>query len=506
MPNTFANTRDLGLDDHTVRGAPTSITAFIGRALSGPLDTAVQVRDFGEFTTVFGGLWDESPMTYALHQFFLNGGGEAVIVRVHHESAPDARDRAWVDLPTEGGGAMRIEASNPGTRGRRLRVSVEHPVAVRNGLFHLTVQETDGNTPPGVIRQERLPRLSADPTSSRFVTHVLQERSALVRVLGSPPVTLPVEASYVPLTGGHDGSAIGDLDVIGQGFEEQRRGLYALEDTDLFNLLCIPPFSDDVDVSIDTWDAAVAYCTRRRAVVLVDPPGSWRTPEDAAISLPSVVTRSPNAALYYPWLRSTDPLRGNRLRDRAPSGAVAGVIARTDATRGVWKAPAGQPATLVGAPELTVPLTDTQNAMLNRQGINCLRMQPGMGRVIWGARTLAGNDDPVDRWAFLPVRRTALFIEESLLRGLHWVAFEPNDERLWAEIRQTCGAFMHGLFRQGAFQGATPQQAYFVRCDAATNPQSTIDQGIVEVVVGFAPLKPADFVVLRIRRSVRTET
>ena len=166
----------------------------------------------------------------------------------------------------------------------------------------------------------------------------------------------------------------------------------------------------------------------------------------------------------------------------------------------MWKAPAGQEATLNGVPELSVRLTDGQHGQLNPIGVNCLRTFPIAGRVVWGARTLRGADELADQWAYLPVRRTALFIEESLFRGTQWVVFEPNDEPLWSQIRLNVGAFMNGLFRRGAFQGTTPAQAYFVKCDREANPQEDIDRGIVNIIVGFAPLKPAEFVLISIQQ------
>jgi len=179
---------------------------------------------------------------------------------------------------------------------------------------------------------------------------------------------------------------------------------------------------------------------------------------------------------------------------------VAGVFSRTDATRGVWKAPAGLDATLRGVPALSVSLTDKENGELNPLGINCLRARPPVGRVIWGSRTLQGDDRLASEWKYVPVRRTALFIEESLYRGTQWVVFEPNDEPLWAQIRLNVGAFMQNLFRQGAFQGATPSEAYFVKVDSETTTQTDINLGIVNIVVGFAPLKPAEFVIIKIQQ------
>src|SRR6476659_4522334 len=183
-----------------------------------------------------------------------------------------------------------------------------------------------------------------------------------------------------------------------------------------------------------------------------------------------------------------------------PAGAVAGVMARTDGTRGVWKAPAGQDATLAGVQALDVKIDDGQNGQLNPLGVNCLRTFPGVGPVVWGARTLAGNDRLADQWKYVPVRRTALFIEESLFRGTQWVVFEPNDEPLWAQIRLNVGAFMQDLFRKGAFQGKTPREAYLVKCDAETTTQIDINNGVVNILVGFAPLKPAEFVIVQIQQ------
>jgi phage tail sheath protein FI len=176
------------------------------------------------------------------------------------------------------------------------------------------------------------------------------------------------------------------------------------------------------------------------------------------------------------------------------------LYAQTDAQRGVWKAPAGLTVLFNGISGLSVPLTDSENGALNPLGVNCLRSFSGVGPVVWGARTLRGSDQFADEYKYVPVRRTALFIEESLYEGLKWAVFEPNADPLWAEIRLNVGSFMQTLFRQGAFQGTTPQDAYFVKCDSSTNPQSQIDLGIVTVVVGFAPLKPAEFVVIQIQQ------
>lgn len=207
-----------------------------------------------------------------------------------------------------------------------------------------------------------------------------------------------------------------------------------------------------------------------------------------------------NAAFYFPWLNAPDPSLGNRLRAFPPCGFIAGIYARTDSARGVWKAPAGTEASVTGAASVTVPLTDKENGVLNPQAINCLRNFSVYGIVAWGARTLNGNDQQASEWKYISVRRTALFIEESLYRATKWVVFEPNDEPLWAQIRLNIGAFMHDLFRKGAFQGTTPRDAYFVKCDKETTTQNDVNLGVVNILVGFAPLKPAEFVVIQLQQ------
>jgi phage tail sheath protein FI len=199
-------------------------------------------------------------------------------------------------------------------------------------------------------------------------------------------------------------------------------------------------------------------------------------------------------------LRLPDPLNNYQLRTFAPSGVAAGVYARIDSARGVWKAPAGTEATLSGVQSMVYKLTDPENGVLNPLGLNCFRTFPIYGSVLWGARTLVGADALTSQWKYVPVRRMALFLEESLYRGTKWVVFEPNDEPLWAAIRLNVGTFMHDYFRKGAFQGQTPDQAYFVKCDSETTTQSDIDNGIVNILVGFAPLKPAEFVVIQIEQ------
>lgn len=365
---------------HIITGVPTAICAFVGSCAQGPVEDPVRVTSYPEFEGMFGGLSSDSGLGYAVQDFFANGGGSAIILR----------------LVTEDG--------------------------------------------------------------------VLTE-----------------------------------TDYVGAGFEDADKGIYALAKADLFTLLCLPPPVPDGDLPQTVWKAALSYCARRRAFLIVDPP--------AAVT-PSTVTGWPadhgltgdaarNGAVYFPRIRRPDPLRNGAVGDFAACGAVAGVMARTDADRGVWTAPAN--AGLAGVSGLTVVLTDGQNGTLNASGVNCLRTFPGRGPVVWGARTLAGTDALHDEFKYVSVRRLALYIEESVYRGTQWAVFEPNGEPLWTRLGRSVGAFMRVLFQQGAIQGQTAKDAYFVRCDRTTMTQDDIDQGLVTVMVGFAPVKPAEFVVIRIQ-------
>jgi hypothetical protein len=264
-----------------------------------------------------------------------------------------------------------------------------------------------------------------------------------------------------------------------------------LDQIDLFNLLCVP--GEIVTATISTLEQ---YCETRRSFLIAD--------SDPGVTDISKLTATPttgmNSAYYFPWIQAPDPLNQNRPSYYPPCGFVAGIYARTDGTRGVWKAPAGTEATLAGASGVMVPLNDRQNGLLNPLGINCIRNFRVYGIVVWGARTMQGNDELGSQWKYIPVRRTALFIEESLYRALKWAVFEPNDAPLWAELRLNVGSFMQNLFRQGAFQGQTPTDAYFVKCDNETTTQNDINLGIVNILVGFAPLQPAEFVVVQIQQ------
>jgi phage tail sheath protein FI len=375
-------------------------------------------------------------------------------------------------------------------------------------LFNLTLRDTISGA------EERYVNLTVRE-SPRRVDRVLGQQSGLMQTTGELPEAVPAahaaataavwtdnaQSAGVPAaTDGAYSDPLGDR----VGSVAAQTGLYALDKADIFNILVIPPDDLAQDVPNDVYAAALDYCVLRRAMLVLDPPLAWDSVADAETGVRANPyglngTNTRNAAIYFPRVRTTNPLLGV-VETTPPAGLVAGAYARTDAQRGVWKAPAGIDVALNGTQGLELVLTDEQNGVLNPLGVNCLRSFPIIGRVIWGARTLRGADLLADEYKYVPIRRLALFIEESLYRGTQWVVFEPNDEPLWSQIRLNVGAFMHDLFRQGAFQGQTPRDAYLVKCDRETTTQFDRDRGIVNIVVGFAPLKPAEFVILRIQQ------
>jgi phage tail sheath protein FI len=615
-PGVYVQEKDSGV--RTITGVATAVAAFVGYTRKGEPNKAVTLTSYADFERQFDGLDRRSPVSYAVRQYFLNGGSVAIVVRV----ADGFASAAWA-LSDGTTNVLDVTAASPGAWGNELRISIDR-TNVRNpdAEFNLLVakRQADGN--PQTVETHR--NLNMDSNSALYAPSVVNHASALVRlerraglvyssngfavsllvagyplnpsnrsiggvIDGDTPFLLtlapgpianigalvtavnaaiataglaarmtasdsnatggapagflklssstPGETSSVMISGGvfnglaasiHLGLANGGREFAGHaehrpavvsnevppvsgkdgnpgtptqlvGSEAAKTGIYALLDVDLFTLLSIPETFTMTDVQVaSVIGPATTLCEVRRAFYIIDAP-QGKTLSNIA-TWANTASKSRNAATYFPPLQIADPLDGLRPSAMPPSGTLAGIYARTDATRGVWKAPAGTDANLLGTIGLTLPLNDLENGQLNPKGVNVLRSFSAYGRVAWGARTMKGSDADADEYKYIPIRRLALYIEESLYRGTQWIVFEPNDEPLWAKIRLNLGVFMNGLFRQGAFQGSTPNEAYYVKCDKETTTQADRNLGIVNIQVGFAPLKPAEFVVLTIQQ------
>jgi phage tail sheath protein FI len=467
----------------TITGVATSIALFIGWAARGPSDRAVRITSFADYERQYGGLDSRTLLGYTIKHFYDNGGADAYVLRI-----------ASSDAGTAGAslGDLAVSASSAGAwandYGVKLTRRSDDPTRFRLDVLLRTSNDA-------VV--ESFANLSMTATDSRFVETMINGRSSFISV-DAGSATTPADGT-IDLDGstpGADGTQIGPGDAAFHTALLALFGVGSITDrVDLFNLVCVPGLNDDSTIA-----SLQTHCRTRRAFLVVDS-DDGETVATVPATLANITgSDALNSAIFFPWVVAPDPLQENALREFPPCGFVAGVFARTDSTRGVWKAPAGSDASLNGALGLAITMSDAENGQLNPKGINCLRTLPVYGHVVWGSRTLHGDNDRGSEWKYVPVRRMALFLEESLYRGTQWVVFEPNDEPLWAQIRLNVGAFMQNLFRQGAFQGKSPKEAYFVRCDSTTTTQADIDLGIVNIHVGFAPLKPAEFVVIRIQQ------
>jgi uncharacterized protein len=471
----------------TLTGVATSITAFAGWAPKGPVDKAQLVLNWADYERIFGGLHKDSYLGYAVNQFFANGGGQAYIVRL--VGAGNGPATVTIDAK------LKVDGKNPGTWAEAYEIETRQS-AFDSTRFSVTVlDEASG----AVV--EQFVNLSMSEDDARFAPSLISDQSEVISASKVSPANndaAPANTvSPVDLTGGNNGALlIPNNPNFETALTAAGSGINLLDRIDLFNILCVPGETKATKVK-----DLQKFCRDRRAFLIVDcAENATFTSLQSGPDSNLTGNDSVNAAFYFPWVNAPDPLMEGRPRAFPPCGIVAGIYARTDAQRGVWKAPAGTDASLNGVASLGFNLTDAEQGFLNPKGINVLRSFPVYGPVVWGARTLAGNDERGSEWKYLPVRRFTLFIEESLYRGTQWVVFEPNDEPLWAQIRLNVGAFMHDLFRQGAFQGSSPREAYFVKCDNETTTQSDINRGVVNILVGFAPLKPAEFVIIQIQQ------
>jgi phage tail sheath protein FI len=481
-------------DSHAIERVPTAIAAFVGRTLKGPVSQALRVRSFAEFQQHFGGLWQPSTLSYAVEQFFENGGREACIVRVANAARPPT-----LTLPA-GAGALRLVALNPGSR-EYLRASVDYDglTASEHERFNIVVQRVRTAGSELVEDQEIYRRVSIVPASGRFVTDVLLE-SRLVRVLGAVPAQRPDRSAGGPggvavgytlsNPDGDDGAPLTDYDIIGAA--GSGTGLFALGGVTRFNMLCIPPLTRERDVGLSTLLVAARLCRERHALLLVDPPAAWTSPRAAVEALRTWPFRSDSAVMYYPRVQAFDRLRG-RVEIFGSCGAAAGMIARSDETWPVWTAAESEEAVLRPGLRPAVPVSDADRARLAQAGVNTLLAVRGGSRTGVSPRTLAAGGSGAADWKYLSARRLALFVAASVEQGTRWVLLEHNGPATWERAQAQVESFLDALAAQGAFAGADAAETHFVIADERVNRPQTLAEGKFNLLFGFATSKPGEF-------------
>ena len=480
--------------DHAIERVATGVVAFVGRTLKGPVNQPVPVTSFVEFQQHFGGLWQPSTLSYAVEQFFENGGREARIVRVVNGARPPT-----LSLPC-GSGVLRLIALNPGSR-EYLRASVDYDglSVLEHERFNLVVQRVRTAGSELVEDQEIYRRVSIVPGSGRFIGDVLLE-SRLVRVAGSAPAQRPDRSAGGPggvavgytlsNPDGDDGAPLTDYDIIGASGAGS--GLFALEGTTRFNLLCIPPLTRERDVGLSTLLVAARLCRNRHALLIVDPPASWGSPRAALDALRLWPFRSDSAVMYYPRVQAFDRLRG-RVEVFGSCGAAAGMIARSDETWPVWSAAESEEAILRPGLRPAVAVNEAERVRLAAAGVNTLLSVRGGARAGVSPRTLAAGGSGASDWKYLSARRLALFVAASIEQGTRWVLLEHNGPATWERAQAQVEAFLDGLAEQGAFAGAAAEETHFVIADERVNRPATLAEGKFNLLFGFATSKPGAF-------------
>jgi phage tail sheath protein FI len=504
--------QELPSNSHAIVPSPTSIAAFIG--YSHPYKTqafgvAQEIASFTDYETYFGGLYAsgmiDSALARAVYNFFLNGGSSAYIVGLQ----PGLINGATVSRFGLGAGELVFTCAIPTSGANGLTFTALEPCDTVAMSVQIANVVSATNTFDVII--------TYGATVEVYRGLTVNNSGASINAINAASTLVSVAA-----TGGSYGTEAPAAKIYSMTFTPPATysGCYyaadflgafaasgSLDNVEILNLIVVP---GNCDYPVAA--AALAFAERKRAFAVLDPPphapasgGSSAVPQPiqywmaglggTTFSLPE----SQNGALYFPYLLSDDPVTSSSI-PVAPSGFVAGIYAQTDASRGVWKAPAGLASVVLdtAGPVPSGVMNDPQQGVLNLLSINCLRFFAAIGTVVWGSRTLVAANPAYQQYMYVPVRRMTLFIEQSLLANLRWVVFEPNDEPLWIAIKSSIEAFLLSLYRQQALQGDSPSEAFQVTCDSTTTTPDDQAQGIVNIVVAFAPLKPAEFVVIKI--------
>ena len=455
------------MSDKPIEGVGTSTAAFIGVAEKGPV-LPVAITGFAAYQQAFGGYRTDSFLTHAVEAFFKNGGTRLYVVRALPKDAANARLQ----------GSLPISAASAGAWGNDISISITNSSDANPAHFRIDVLAGFKN----VVE-------SYDNLAATAVARLINSKSQYIVFAPKPAVRMRPTNTRAPmrLRGGSDGNAAG----IDFG-----SALHALDTVADVSLIAIPGMGDAVTVN-----KALSYCKNERPLrdcfFIADVGVASSVPDvAAALAFAASIDRSVGdfGAAYFPWLWA-----GNPPIALPPSGFVAGIYARTDTQRGVLKSPAGLDATVVGASGDVVEVSAAQQGQLNPLGIDVIRRLP-TGLVVWGARTLGSDPE----WRYVPARRLDIFLRTSIHYGIQWAAFEPNGPPLWQRLRLTVESFLMTQFRNGALKGTRPEEAFFVRCDATTTTQADIDAGVVYIMVGYAPVRPAEFIVFTLSQYTQS--
>ncbi|MFE1957071.1 phage tail sheath family protein [Streptomyces sp. NPDC059479] len=500
-----------------IEGVGTSVAAFVGFAQRGPFNEPTLITNWTQFVSLFGEFVEGTYLASAVYGFFANGGGICYVIRIGGGGTGEGEGD---DERSEARTTSELPAGTEGTEGAEGTDGTEAqlgPYTVRTlpgvtGEITVSVADPEGEDPPQdvftlvVARDgkvvETYPAVSSKRSKDNVASQV-RARSQLIEIRepGRGPAPTRPEAQTVTLRpAGDAGGASGSLSAEEYvGDPDRRTGLGALEAIDEVTMVAVPDLMSayergdlDLESVVSVQRSLIDHCALMGdRIAILDPPPDLSPRQIKGWRMETTGFDSKFATLYYPWIKVFDPAAG-RNTFVPPSGHIAGVWARNDASRGVHKAPANE--VIRGAVSLQTQLTKNEHDLLNPIGLNCIRAFPGRGIRVWGARTLAA--DPA--WRYLNVRRLFNYLEESILAGTQWVVFEPNDDALWARIRRTVSAFLVNEWRRGALFGLTPEEAFYVKCDRETNPPESIDAGQVICEIGVAPVKPAEFVVFRL--------
>lgn len=506
-----------------IEGVGTAVAAFLGMAPQGPVNQPTLVTNWSQFTQTFGEFVEGSYLAHAVYGYFQNGGGACYVVRVGGNGA-SAEPAARAELTSgakAGLGAYAVTALEAGRAGNDLAVEVRDAGGKGKGggkdeggkgqpdKGQADKAETDENAFTLVVKKggrpvETFESVTTDARRKDYVVTVVNEQSKLIRLEELAKASLGElvpKSGTVTLTGGAAAAParLSPDEYVGDAAD--RTGFGGLEAVDDVTMVCVPDLMAayqggllDADGVKAVQLGMIAHCELMGdRMAIIDPPPGLNAQQIKEWRVDQAGYDSRFATLYWPWIKVFDPASGRNVHV-PPSGHMAGIWGRNDDTRGVHKAPANE--VIRGAIDLELNITKSEHDLLNPEGINCLRSFPGRGIRVWGARTL--SSDP--SWRYINVRRLFNFLEKSILNGTQWVVFEPNDMNLWGRIRRTINAFLMRVWRDGALFGATPAEAFFVKCDSETNPTEVIEAGQVVCLIGVAPVKPAEFVVFRLQQ------